>query len=468
MSKESGGARRHWNLVAGAMLVILLSLPAIAEARSGSLDPSFGEGGQVLTSVGGRSSRPEMAIAPGGGIVLRNGYLLARFLPEGARDLEFGQNGSVVFSKIDGMSFEPSTVTVDREGRILFFGAAVDYASALVLVGLQTVPVSWAAVLRLSADGGLDPGFGGGKGFIRSDFGIPSDPPAERLTVRALAGTVDAQGRPLLVAGAAAEIGGCVGHTRAGRLARAVVRLSAAGDPDPAFGGGDGIAPLEGLSESPAITTDVSEQPLVVTHALRWTGCSIGSRVLLQGVDGAPLSEFGSGGSQLYRGLSFSLLAPSGALILFDRRESAVDVLRTRPDGRLDRRFGRDGKAEVRLPAGTRRTLRPVALDSQGRILLVGSVVRPRPARRPGAVRSAAQGAKRSYIVVTRLSPSGRTDLSFGKRGWVMTPVTATTDEVIAQQAALDSQGRLVVAGSAVSPGGLRGDVLLVRYLLGS
>src|SRR4029079_8608768 len=71
----------------------------------GSLDPSFGEAGRVITDFGGRDFAAAVIQQPDGKIVVagaaRSGgapfgaVALARYLPDGSLDREFGTEGRV-------------------------------------------------------------------------------------------------------------------------------------------------------------------------------------------------------------------------------------------------------------------------------------------------------------------------------------------------------------------------------------
>jgi hypothetical protein len=97
-----------------------------------------------------------------------------------------------------------------------------------------------------------------------------------------------------------------------------------------------------------------------------------------------------------------------------------------------------------------------------GPILLVGNVYSV-------ASRGVRAQPRRSAIVVGRLLSDGRLDRSFGNGGWLFThlPSRLKLDGV---KAALDSKGRLLVAGSFSEPGPdkVTGGFVVARYLLGN
>jgi hypothetical protein len=143
-------------------------------------------------------------------------------------------------------------------------------------------------------------------------------------------------------------------------------------------------------------------------------------------------------------------------------------VIRIDADGDPDTGFGQGGTAAVAMPPGRNRTLNSLVVDRQGGILLTGSFLLPK--RRDGWGRSGRGDARRpsrGFLALTRLLPSGRPDLAFGKGGRIMTGFPSLT-EVFAQGATLDSQGRLVLAAAASAPWLPTGGFVLTRYLLGA
>jgi uncharacterized delta-60 repeat protein len=339
-------------------------------------------------------------------------------------------------------------LAVDSQGRVVVFGAVTDPLQATLVngsIGLESVDATWAVVLRFRPDGSPDPSFGEGKGFVRSDLGLRSELSISIPTTSVFAGALDSQNRPVLLAGVANSYAGCVGHSGVDPTPRAIVRLTTAGNADPGFGGGDGVVPLE---DSPTpLYSDLrvvgGDQPVAVVGS---GGCR-GPIAFRTDAGGSPLPAFGADGI-LFRGWEFGAIDPSGALIL-NRGRPASEVGRVAPNGRLDRTFGKDGVAAVKMPAGLKRTLRPVGFDPRGRMLLVGSFVSP--------------SGSRGFLLVTRLTRSGRPDISFGKHGRIATP-TGRDRKPTVRHAALAPAGRLTLLGSLSSPF----EQVLVRYLIGT
>jgi uncharacterized delta-60 repeat protein len=102
--------------------------------------------------------------------------------------------------------------------------------------------------------------------------------------------------------------------------------------------------------------------------------------------------------------------------------------------GDLDSTFSHDGK--VKTPIGSGDDLaRGMAIDSQGRIVVAGS----------------AQAGSTYEIGIARYRPNGALDRTFSGDGKVMAPIGPNSD---AGGVAIDSQDRIVVAGSTSSGSG--------------
>ncbi|HEX5444862.1 MAG TPA: hypothetical protein VFW87_13580, partial [Pirellulales bacterium] len=116
----------------------------------GTVDGSFGNNGSVV--LNGISS--DFALLPGGKIVSVQGdtgsYQLTRFNANGSLDTSFGQGGTVTAAA--STALPPTDIALDTSGRILVSG----YVN-------QTNPaVNYVAVTRFNADGSLDTTFGSG------------------------------------------------------------------------------------------------------------------------------------------------------------------------------------------------------------------------------------------------------------------------------------------------------------------
>lgn len=148
-----------------ALALSLLGVGSAATARlAGSLDPSFGSGGVVTDSsfgdwIAGIAVLPDGKIVVAGTNVtaLDGGYdhafLLARYLPDGSLDPSFGDGGYVVTQAgvaAAGGSFAEA-LSLQPDGKIVVAGYAT-----------QSDGSTDFALARYNADGSLDTGFGAG------------------------------------------------------------------------------------------------------------------------------------------------------------------------------------------------------------------------------------------------------------------------------------------------------------------
>src|SRR6266536_426685 len=211
--------RRHVHLgFAGAVLALALVtavLPGAAVAAPGDLDPSFGSSGKVTTDFGGSDAASAVAIQTDGRIVAagRSGsgdFALARYNVDGSLDPTFGSSGmvmtdfggsdaaSAVAIQPDGRivtagrsgsgdfalarynadgSLDPSfgsggKVTTDFGGFDLALGVALQSDAKIVAAGQGGSSFDFA-LARYNADGSLDTSFGSG-GIVTTDFGFGS------------------------------------------------------------------------------------------------------------------------------------------------------------------------------------------------------------------------------------------------------------------------------------------------------
>lgn len=134
----------------------------------GSLDPSFGAGGIVITPVTSSNDYSYgMAIQSDGKIVLGgitiSNSTLVRYLPDGSLDSTFGDGGKV-FTRI-GLNSQFSDVLLQQDGKIIGVGCAYRVESHVDF-----------AMARYNVDGSLDTSFGTG-GTVITTMSTNSDQP---------------------------------------------------------------------------------------------------------------------------------------------------------------------------------------------------------------------------------------------------------------------------------------------------
>ena len=158
---------------------------------AGALDPTFGSGGKVLTDLGGNDEVFALLVQPDGRLVAAGvsdvagsfDFALARYNTDGSLDATFGTGGQVL------TDFGPVFVGADPSNCALsaadFHGADVAFALALqpdgklVASGASTGDF---ALARYNTDGSLDPTFGT-CGRVITDF-ASDDAAASALVVQ--------------------------------------------------------------------------------------------------------------------------------------------------------------------------------------------------------------------------------------------------------------------------------------------
>jgi uncharacterized delta-60 repeat protein len=184
---------------------------------NGTLDPNFGHHGLVTTDFGnGRDDRANaIALQPDGKIIVAGSsynsrdldFALARYLPDGTLDPDFGQQGTVLTDAGSGRSGVIEALVLQADGKILVAG--------------YVAPDHDIALARYLPNGMLDPSFGH-HGLVTTDFG-------SGRTALAYALALQPDGK-IVVAGFSVST--------AGFMDLALARYRPNGSLDPTFGSG--------------------------------------------------------------------------------------------------------------------------------------------------------------------------------------------------------------------------------------
>ncbi|MBE7497840.1 MAG: hypothetical protein HS117_23085 [Verrucomicrobiaceae bacterium] len=171
-------------------------------------------------------------------------------------------------------------------------------------------------------------------------------------------------------------------------------------------------------------------------------------------IDGTPMPGLNANGNLVIPvGTSAQLrdvmLLADGGLVAVGQAHNGVnnDLLVTRLDssGKLDSSFGgTSGKVTTSINSGSE-VIHDIAIAADGKVVAVGH---------------GQNGATRDFTVARYLR-NGFLDVTFGTNGKVQTPIGSGDDD--AEAVAIDSVGRIVVAGHALMPGN-GWDFAVVRY----
>jgi uncharacterized delta-60 repeat protein len=294
----------------------------------GSLDPSFGRGGKVLTDLGSDSDTANAVATEADGKLVAAGqgvaFALARYTADGSLDPRFGRGGKVL-TGFGSLSDIAHAIAIQADGK-------------LVAVGSSGEPASFA-LARYAPDGSLEPSFGRG-GKVLTDFGSSRD---------AAAGAVAIQADGKLVAAGGSRVLGD------GRPDFALARYAADGSLDPSFGPGGKVLTDFGSShaERASAVAIQADGKLVAVGWRNARGRHNDFALARYTADGRLDPSFGPGGKVLTDFGTSSIasavaIQADGKLVAagLSRRSGYFDfaLARYTPHGRLDRSFGRGGK----------------------------------------------------------------------------------------------------------------------------
>lgn len=421
----------HISTLALVVLLLTALTTVAADAADGDLDPTFSGDGRVVTDFGFGDRAEGLAVQPDGRIVVAGtscggDFLVARYNNDGSPDTTFAGDGAVCIDIGAGSADRGDEVIALSGGRLLIAGTSAGNF----------------ALVRLTADGALDPSFGTG-GRATYDAGGTDE-------------LRDAVVRPdgtIVMVGETSRAGCVLAPTMAGQTAGvAVVRALPGGAPDPGFGGGGTVVLADENLVQRGFAVAVQSDGGVVVGG-RTSTCSRVSidtllvRLTAAGTAGAPFGEspFAESSPDSANDLA---VQPDGAILvaldtfvgpaLHPARDDAFTVLRYNANGSSDTTFGVNGVATALFGAGTNAT--PRAITLQGSRIVVGGTVD-------------------GDFALARFDANGAPDPTFGGDGKVVTDFGGV-DALSAL--AVQPDGALVAAGQTGT------DVALARYGTGS
>ena len=411
-----------------------------AFASAGRLDQTFGVHGRAMTAFefGDPAYYSEVkvhaALTPDNRIVVSGNGLVLEYLANGRLNGNFGEAGRLGVERVAGAPFELNALASDAAGRIVVAGTIEKEGDAS------------AAVLRFTPTGAPDPSFGGGDGVVVTDLGVPpvelgpSHGLVDDVHVNSMA--VDRSGR-IVVSGSAIR-----GSSYCGAAWGAyVARLTGDGDLDPGFGnGGVVVYEAEQPTSADGLVLENGEVPLFFS---RGGGCRSEQGFLVNRL--SPAGSLDMSITQEESALKWNpkalALDGAGRIVLLTQpfaarngfsgqKKSSVVLARLLRSGAVDRSFGRNGEATLRIP-GPQSDLNDLAATRNGGLLLVGTEIHSAPGH-PGLLRR--------QLVVGRTGRHGALDKRFGAKGLTRT-LFGRGSETIGSRILLDGRGHAIVAG---------------------
>jgi uncharacterized delta-60 repeat protein len=408
----------------------VLALPNLAMAQAGSLDPTFGNGGIVITNFSGENNtianataiQSDGKILVAGSIPNNQGFGelgVARYLTNGNLDPTFGRGGIVVTIETDPLS--GFGIAIQSDGKILVGGS-----------GFLSVDA-----IRYNTDGSLDTTFGsGGTASVR-----PFSPTAFSAGTGGLA--LQLNGKILVAAG------------------QALVRFLGNGQVDSSFGTG-GVAPL--VANATAIRL-LSTGKILIASSFNSLVPAASGTIARYNSNGSLDTGFALNGQISTVGPASAIQPLSdGKFIVAGSFATSIGtppapnhyglaLTRYHSNGTVDTTFGTGGGVVTPFAGTTNAVAFALTVQSNGEIVVAGQAG-DQPPDGP------------SSFALARYTANGQPDITFGTNGTVTTAFDSHTAFVSAL--AIQSDGKIVAVGNdeVISGNGSVADSFaLARYL---
>jgi uncharacterized delta-60 repeat protein/CSLREA domain-containing protein len=395
--------------------------------------------GTAVTSLSPGSDRGNaVAVQSDGKIVVAGataggGFGLVRYNADGSLDTTFGANG-IVNTSFPGLSDASAwSIALQGDGMILVGGSA------------NNGPVGEFVLARYTSAGVLDSSFGtGGK------------------TVAAFAGYSYAAAAGLAIQADGSIV--VVGKADSGSAQFfALARYTSAGVLDASFGtNGEVVSGVAGFNVVIATGVAIQADGKIVLVGYASNG-SIADFALARYTSAGTLdSSFGTGGETVSPFAGFLNGDATGLAILTDGKivvggyayggpNGGFALAQYTSTGALDSTFGTNGEVVTPFPGFGNPTARGLAVQSDGKLVLAGSV----------------DSGIGSRFALARYTQGGVLDASFGTSGQVVTPI-AGFRYAAAYAVAIQPDNNIVAAGYAMSGNGFDpsslSEVAVARY----
>lgn len=359
VSASSGAVGAHNRMVAvggHGVFKVTRTLP------DGHIDPDFGNRGVVTVRFGSNEAHPtSVAITRFGGIIVAGTvcsdsrtchFGVARLHASGDLNPNFGDGGTTEIN-FPKPYIRNTSMALGSGGRIVLAGSNAQYNAH-----------EWdIALAALRSDGSLDPSFGHG-GKTVSSFAPPGDYCSRAGLITAMA--LDSRDRIVVD-------GECMGEGRPG-----VARFKPSGKLDPSFSGNGVVNRDLGILRTEALVVDKRNRVDVVGSTGRFW---VVSRLRTDGGLDRSFGKNGRAKASWKKRSDTAIHVRSGAvdsrgrIILGDSHSSGFAFVRFKPNGHLNRPFGRRGHVVVKDPNRNFHLdlTGAVAVDKHDRIIGVGT-----------------------------------------------------------------------------------------------
>ena len=392
------------------------SASAAAAGTAGSLDPTFGHGGVVLTNLGPNVAGALASDAvqqANGDIVVAGNFGLVRYLPNGTLDPAFGVRGLAALPPTSLGSFGPG-LAIQPDGKYIWAGATA---------ANQGSNAAFEAV-RFNANGTVDQTFGTG-GVATTSFPNSGVQGADTVLVQP-------DGKILL----GGEVLPNINHAPPDA---ALARFNANGTPDQTFGSGGRVLSTAAVGNITALGLDAAGDIFVLPAHAEFTPVGQPDSA----VTPAPITTSSQGHGATFLASGGYVLATSPAVARHD-----VDI--------QVQRFNADGSLAAASPAFDFSGAAGLdqALDSAGGVAVQanGQIV----------VGGAHFAGGSSPVGLARVNGNGSLDTAFGNGGTVTTTIQG--DES-AQALLIQPDGKIIAVGSSENNSTGVTDIFLARYL---
>lgn len=407
--------------------VVLITSSTLVLAQAGRLDPTFGQGGKVITNVPGSATAVANAVAlqsdgqiiVAGGLGAGQAIGLVRYNPNGTLDTSFGSSGIALAAIPNNILSSATGTAIQLDGKILAGGTVYTLANGKAFIGL--------GIVRFNSNGSMDSSFG--------TTGVVTTLPFSAARCGGGPVALQPDGKILLAGSCTMSVGSNGFST--------IVRFNANGSLDSTYGSGGAAV----LAEAPSAIALQPDGKILVA------GGGTVSRYNTNGSIDSSFGIFGSVGSVTAAAVAVQgdgkiVVGGSFSDQLSVTPDGDFAVVRYNSDGTVDEGFGTHGGVLADFFTGTSSAAAfAVVVESNGDILAAGKATR---------------GSNPSEFALARFTSLGTLDPSFGTGG-VVTTSFGQKDSVAA--VVLQTDGKIVAAGNSMNVTTSNDSFAVARYI---